>query len=107
MSVNNTQHNAYINNVSNIETFKADSAILSRIKIRFDLVLANINRNILLADMPTFSSVMKSGGTLVLSGFYKEDCALLLAKAESLALKATDYKYQDQWACFVFKKEKN
>lgn len=106
-SVNNTQHNAYINNVSYIETFKADSAILSRIKIRFDLVLANINRNILLADMPTFSSVMKSGGTLVLSGFYKEDCALLLAKAESLALKATDYKYQDQWACFVFKKEKN
>ena len=49
---------------------------------------------------------MKDDGTLILSGFYKEDSLHLLEKAENLALKETACDSQDQWACIVFKKER-
>ncbi len=50
----------------------------------FDLVMANINRNILLADLPRFLSVLAPGGTLLLSGFYEEDVPLLVDRVEAL-----------------------
>ena len=105
-SVKNTQHNARINHINNIKVFQSDSSILNGIKKQFDLILANINRNILLHDIATFASVMKDDGTLILSGFYKEDSLHLLEKAENLVLKETACDSQDQWACIVFKKKR-
>jgi ribosomal protein L11 methyltransferase len=70
----------------------------------FSLVLANINRNILLQDMPRFVSVMAPRATLILSGFYESDCALLESKAQSLGLTLTATKTDGDWACMVFQR---
>ena len=70
----------------------------------FSLVLANINRNILLQDMPRFVSVMEPHATLILSGFYKSDCALLESKAQALGLSLTATKTDGDWACMVFQR---
>ena len=68
----------------------------------FDLVLANINRNILLADMPDMRERMSPGATLILSGFYTADSPLLIEKAATLGLTLTKQKEDHDWACLVF-----
>ena len=70
----------------------------------FSLVLANINRNILLQDMPRFVSVMAPDATLILSGFYKTDCALLESKAQELGLSLIDTRYDGDWTCMILKR---
>ena len=72
-SVNNTRHNAEINKVENMEVLHGDSTVLNHISGMFDIVMANINRNILLQDMHQFRDVMSGNSTLILSGFYEED----------------------------------
>ena len=101
-SADNTRHNAVINQVdSRLEPLCGDSSVLSGYGAEFDLVMANINRNILLADMPRFVSVMAPHSTLILSGFYETDCALLESKAQQLGLKLTATKTDGDWACMV------
>lgn len=103
-SVNNTRHNAELNGYSNeqITALLGDASILSSIDEQFDYVLANINRNILLNDMPAFVSKMKPHGKLILSGFYQEDVPMLTQKAESLALTLLQSKEDDNWSCLTF-----
>ena len=104
-SVDNARHNAVINRVDDkFTSLLGDSGVISTIDGDFDLVLANINRNILLADMPRFVSKMHQGSILILSGFYTSDCAILIEKAESLGLTVTDQQQDQDWACLVFKK---
>ena len=101
-SADNTRHNAVINQVDNrLQPLCGDSSVLSGYGAEFDLVMANINRNILLADMPRFVSVMAPHSTLILSGFYETDCALLESKAQQLGLKLTATKTDGDWACMV------
>ena len=101
-SADNTRHNAVINQVdSRLQPLCGDSSILSSYGAEFDLVMANINRNILLADMPRFVSVMAPHSTLILSGFYETDCALLESKAQQLGLKLAATKTDGNWACMV------
>ncbi len=101
-STDNTRHNAVINQVDNrLQPLCGDSSVLSGYTAEFDLVMANINRNILLADMPRFVSVMAPHSTLILSGFYETDCALLESKAQQLGLKLTATKTDSDWACMV------
>ena len=103
-SVNNTLHNAQLNGVleEQISTFLGDASVLGTIDDQFDYVLANINRNILLNDMPAFVSKMKQNGKLILSGFYTEDIPLLEEKAMSLGLTKLLQKEDDNWACLLF-----
>ena len=101
-SADNTRHNAVINQVDNrLQPLCGDSSVLSGYGAEFDLVMANINRNILLADMPRFVSVMAPHSTLILSGFYETDCALLESKAQQLGLRLTATKTDSDWACMV------
>lgn len=101
-SADNTRHNAVINQVDNrLQPLCGDSSVLSGYGAEFDLVMANINRNILLADMPRFVSVMAPHSTLILSGFYETDCALLESKAQQLGLRLTATKTDGDWACMV------
>jgi len=101
-SADNTRHNAVINQVDNrLQPLCGDSSVLSGYGAEFDLVMANINRNILLADMPRFVSVMAPHSTLILSGFYETDCALLESKAQQLGLRLTATKTDSNWACMV------
>jgi len=102
-SADNTRHNAVINHVDErLTSLCGDSSVLSDYVAEFDVVLANINRNILLADMPHFVRVMKPGATLILSGFYESDCTMLESKAQQLGLSLQSTQTDSDWACMVF-----
>lgn len=104
-SVENTQHNAAINEVDNLEVFHGDAQVLSHVSGVFDVVLANINRNILLNDMPAYLEIMNAGSLLIISGFYEEDVKLLDEKANSLGLVKTSQKTDNHWCCLTFIKQ--
>lgn len=105
-SVNNTLHNATMNNVTNLEVFHGNAQVLSHVSGLFDVVLANINRNILLQDMTSFVELMSPGAILLLSGFYESDVKLLKEKATQLGLVERNRKNEDDWCCLMFTKEK-
>lgn len=103
-SADNTRHNSEINGVADkIEVYEGDASVLSHVEGVFDVVLANINRNILLNDMPAFREVMASNGTLILSGFYEEDVPMLIEKAESLGLTLEEKKENGEWRLLIFR----
>ena len=102
-SADNTRHNAVINHVDDrLTALCGDANVLSGFSAEFNVVLANINRNILLNDMERFRSVMAPHAQLVLSGFYKNDCALLESKAQSLGLSLKATRTDGDWACLLF-----
>ncbi len=65
---------------------------------RYDFVLANINRNILLADMHRYVATLTEGGTLLMSGFFVDDIEILRQKGESLGLSYCGFSERDGWA---------
>jgi len=65
----------------------------------FDIVLANINRNILLEDMSTYVCSLRRGGVIVMSGFYTEDIPMLVERGSSLGLALVSSMERDNWAC--------
>ena len=102
-SADNTRHNAVINHVDDhLTALCGDANVLSGFSAEFNVVLANINRNILLNDMERFRSVMAPHAQLVLSGFYKNDCALLESKAQTLGLSLKATRTDGDWACLLF-----
>ena len=102
-SVDNARHNAVINQVDNRYTsLLGDASILKEMEGTFDLVMANINRNILLADMPMMHEKMAPGAYLILSGFYTADIPMLTEKAEILGMTLKTQKEDNDWACLVF-----
>lgn len=103
-SSENAIHNAELNGVGNMKVMLGDASVLKSVEGKFDVVLANINRNILLADMPAFVSVMADDSVLILSGFYASDVDLLMEKASSLGLSKIDSKSDSEWTCLVLKK---
>lgn len=103
-SSENAIHNAELNGVGNMRVMLGDASVLKSVEGKFDVVLANINRNILLADMPAFVSVMADESLLILSGFYASDVDLLIEKASSLGLSKIDSKSDSEWTCLVLKK---
>ena len=98
-SADNAKDNTNLNNVGNMQVMCGDASVLTHISGLFDVVLANINRNILLNDMNAFVEVMASKAQLVMSGFYEEDIPLLLDKANSLGLEETGRKKKGEWCC--------
>ncbi len=103
-SAENTRHNAELNDVGDrIEVLCGDAHVLSHVEGIFDVILANINRNILLEDMPRYHEVMARGGVLILSGFYEEDAPLLLKKAEAMGLHEISRKTDNGWCSLVLK----
>lgn len=101
-STENAKHNAMLNGVD-MRILLGDSSVIPHEK--FDLVLANINRNILLADMRCFSEALNQSGTLILSGFYNEDVEILTSEASKHDLLSTSIKHDGDWACIVLQKE--
>lgn len=103
-SADNARHNAVINRVDDrFTSLLGDASVIDTIDGNFDIVLANINRNILLADMPKFVSKMHEGSLLILSGFYSDDCEILLEKAHSIGLEFVSKTTDQDWACLVLK----
>ncbi len=70
----------------------------------FDIVIANINRNILLHDMDAYAAVLAPSGTLLLSGFYESDVPVLQQRAQELGLTLTSTKTREGWCALRFNK---
>lgn len=70
----------------------------------YDIVLANINRNILLREIPIYETFLKAGGTMMVSGFYEFDIEDITQKAEEVGLKLVAQKTLNQWATLRFEK---
>lgn len=103
-SIRNTLENMELNGISNMKVTEGDASVLKG-KGPFDLILANINRNILMTDLPVFASVMHKGSQIILSGFYTEDIPLLVRLAHTLSLHAIGQSEKDNWASLWFEKE--
>lgn len=100
---NNARENAASNGVE--LTLKLGDA--NSLQGNFDVVIANINRNILLNDMDRYAAVLTPGGTLLLSGFYEADEGVLIAKANELGLMFEDKKNRDGWSALQLRVEKS
>ena len=102
-SVENAKHNAQLNGVDNLEVYFGNASVINHISGVFDVVLANINRNILLEDMKSFRGVLNEGGYMILSGFYEEDIPVLLEKAKEFGLYESGRRTDNNWTCLVLK----
>ena len=105
-SVDNAKDNLLLNGMGSAQVeVRQGNATVLKDDDQVDLLMANINRNILLADMQTFASAIdKRNGRLLLSGFYQEDIPLLLQAAASNHLHLVEQKTDDNWAMLVFAK---
>lgn len=102
-STENTKHNCIINGITNVSILHGNANVINTLETEFDIVLANINRNILLNDMPQLKHAMRDGAKLILSGFYEKDAEMLINKAEELKLKLDKKKTKNDWCMLVFK----
>ena len=91
----NSVENAARNSCRKIKVFEGDASLLK--EQQFDVIIANINRNILLDDMSSYVKCLKPGGLLLLSGFYGEDMEQIDRKAQELGLKLLDEKERNRW----------
>ena len=95
--------NARLNRVgTKMETYCGDASLLQRNS--YDVLLANINRNILLQDIPTYSLCIRKGGLLFVSGFYVEDMPMIVGTAMHAGLEYVSHDSIDNWCCIKFKK---
>lgn len=99
--VRNSLENITLNHLDSIDVYQGDASSLAD-KGPFDVVIANINRNILLADMKHYTARMNPGATLLMSGFYTDDIAAIRAEAESLGLTFVEYREKNRWAAVKF-----
>ena len=97
----NAVENCSINQCDNIEIQTGDATLLNGRK--FDVIIANINRNILLQDMKQYAACLNYNGILLLSGFYEEDIPALLEEAAKYNLSETHRATRDIWSILELK----
>jgi len=98
---NNALENVQSNNFPEIEVLLGDCALINGKK--YDVIFANINRNILLNDIPAYRQSLNEGGKLFVSGFYCEDLPIIEAKANEVGLTFMSNRVENNWiaACFT------
>ncbi len=99
--ITNSLENIELNHINNIEVLLGDASSLKD-KGPFDVIIANINRNILLADMRYYVERMTPGAILFMSGFYVEDIPVIREEAERLGLTFNHARDLNRWACVKF-----
>ena len=97
-----TIENARINNITNIDAKLGNADILG--DEVFDIIFANIHKNVIINDLPAYMSVLKPGGTIYLSGFYNTDMPDIKKRAESLGLNELSFKEKNNWVVYIFKR---
>lgn len=102
-SVENSIENCATNNYPDIVVKKGDVKLLSEEK-PFELILANINKNILKADIPSYALKLVRGGRLFLSGFFTTDVAELKEVAAKNSLRFVSEGHENEWAVMVLEK---
>lgn len=100
----NSIENGERNNITNMDVFEGDASILSS-EPKYDLVIANINRNILLEDMHAYVQTMKDNATILFSGFYTEDIPFIQEEAEKLGLVYVSQLERNNWVSLKFIKK--
>ncbi|MGF1637678.1 MAG: 50S ribosomal protein L11 methyltransferase [Cyclobacteriaceae bacterium] len=101
-SLKNSHENFELNQIFDIEVLQGTIEEL-KITQKFDIILANITKNILLAEMEHYVKLMNPGGYLLLSGFYKHDVPDLKSKAESLGLSFLVLDEKTSWSSLLFR----
>lgn len=101
-SYTGAKENARLNQIENMEVKLGDAHLLGSEK--FDIIFANIHKNVLINDMPAYSKVLKPDGMLVMCGFYTDDIPDIKAKAENLGLKDAGFKSNNNWVAYSFVK---
>ncbi len=96
----NSIENAERNGCTNIEVFEGDASLLDGKK--YDVVIANINRNILLSDMSEYLKCLNKNGVLLLSGFYENDIEAINERCENLGLTYVSKKLRNNWASLKY-----
>jgi ribosomal protein L11 methyltransferase len=100
-TVENARENAELNGCRAIEVRHGDAAVLEG-EEPFHIILANINRNVLLADLPVYSQLLLPRGELILSGFYTDDLEQIRQKAEQYGLSFRSDRTKNNWVSAVF-----
>ena len=95
--VRNSLENIELNHVDNIAVSQGDASSLKDLG-PFDVIIANINRNILLNDMKQYVRCMHPGSELYMSGFYVDDIPLIQAEAERNGLQFVHHQEKNRWA---------
>ena len=94
--------NARLNRVgSKVETYCGDASLLQM--GHYDVLLANIHRNIIIMDLRTYAMSLKKGGLLMLSGFYESDIDDIMAEAAKYGLTLLRRRTRDGWACLTLR----
>jgi len=98
----NSLENIRINGASDIQVQSGDASLLG--ENRYDFIFANINRNILLNDIPVYAACMKPNASLFMSGFYQEDLAAISEACRKQSLELIDCKEDNHWIAVQFSK---
>lgn len=99
----NTVENVERNNCTQITSYEGEASLLEG--KQYDLIIANINRNILLNDLKVYANCMNAGGTLLLSGFYAEDIPLLDEEATKYNLSLEKQLNRNKWVSLRYSKK--
>ena len=104
-SVENTKDNLLLNAIHNeVRVELGDSSVLERTD-NADLIIANINRNILLNDLDSFAQKLNVKGLLLISGFYVEDAPMLMEAANNQGLKFLKKECDENWCMLLLEKQ--
>ncbi|MEG3656908.1 50S ribosomal protein L11 methyltransferase [Arenibacter palladensis] len=96
----NAKENVERNNCSYINVYEGTADLLT--DQRYDIIIANINRNILLEDIPTYVKCLKKGGILFVSGFYKEDIPQISERCKEVGLKFEKNLEKNNWVAVKY-----
>jgi len=102
IAVQNTNDNLLLNNIEEIKVEEGDSSLIEVNK--YDFILANINKNILLADLSTYSNSLRIGGKLMMSGFFNIDNEEILGEASKNGLNFVESKELNKWSLLILSK---
>ena len=101
-SVERTVENARLNNITNLEAKLGDASLLG--DESYEVIFANIHKNVIISDLPAYEKVLQPGGQLYLSGFYTHDMPEVKERAQSLGLQETGFHEKNNWVVYSFRK---
>ena len=101
-AVENAEENSVLNSIDNIDYIHGDADAIG--DATFDIIVANINRNIILQDIEKYVGAMNEESEIIFSGFLKEDIPLILDKSEQLGLDLVVSKNKNKWQMLYLKK---
>jgi ribosomal protein L11 methyltransferase len=102
-SFSNTLENAELNNISNVQVIEGDACNL-KVSDDFEIILANINKNILLRDMKYYAAALIEGGYIYFSGFYADDLHDITIEARKCGLQYINNLENSNWVASAFLK---